>query len=69
MTDREAGTVSPSRGMGRAATQSLSRETGILGLFLLAFSTLPGTMKLPKTQLCSIRTFCLSGLLPLRDLS
>ena len=66
----EAGTGSPSRGQWRGpATQGLSGETGIFGAVPPGrLSTLPGTMKLPKTQLCSIRTFCLSGLLPLRDL-
>ena len=66
----EAGTGSPSRGQRSGpATQGLSGETGNFWAVPPGrLSTLPGTMKLPKTQLCSVCTFCLSGPLPLRDL-
>lgn len=70
MTKERTGTVSPSTGQRRGpATKVRAERLAFLGLFLLPGPQLfPGTMKLPKTQLCSIRTFSVSGLLPLRDL-
>lgn len=62
--------VSPSMGQRRGpATKVRAERLAFLGLFLLPGPQLfPGTMKLPKTQLCSVCTFSVSGLLPLRDL-